>query len=106
LPKNAKSELVGILRRVGWHSWHPWPEDRHQARGVVVVWNHSDEREDSAVARWMAARPGDSDPRTAAALTVYLVSWQREWAAEGATASSILKRLGKLDGSLKWKKMK
>ena len=53
--------------------------------GVVVVWKHSDETEDSAIARWMAEHPDRPDPHTAA-LTVYLISWQREWAAEGAVA--------------------
>ena len=54
-------------------------------RGVVVVWKHSDETEDSAIARWMAEHPDRPDPH-GAALTVYLISWQREWAAEGAVA--------------------
>jgi hypothetical protein len=30
-----------------------------QARGVVVVWKHSDESEDSTVARWMAEHPSE-----------------------------------------------
>jgi hypothetical protein len=61
-------------------------EQVRQGRGVVVVWKNSDESTDAAVARWMAEHPGETDPRTAAALTVYLISWQREWPAEGATA--------------------
>ena len=58
---------------------------RHQARGVVVVWKHSDESNDSAVARWMAEHPGKPDPR-GAGLTVYLISWARETATEGVAA--------------------
>jgi hypothetical protein len=58
---------------------------QHQARGVVVVWKHSGETEDSAVARWMTEHPGKPDPRTSP-LIVYLISWQGEWTAEGATA--------------------
>ena len=61
-------------------------DERQAARGVVVVWKHSDESSDSAVARWMAEHPDRPDPRTDAALVVYLISWQREWAAEGAIA--------------------
>ena len=62
-------------------------EDERQAtRGVVVVWKHSDESSDSAVARWMAKHADRPDPRTDAAFVVYLISWQREWAAEGAIA--------------------
>ena len=38
------------------------------------------------IARWMAEHPDRPDPRTDAALVVYLISWQREWAAEGAAA--------------------
>jgi hypothetical protein len=34
----------------------------------------------------MAEHPDRLDPH-GAALTVYLISWQREWAAEGAVAS-------------------
>jgi hypothetical protein len=60
-------------------------DGRQAARGVVVVWMHSDESSDSAIARWMVEHPDRPDPRTAA-LTVYLISWQREWAAEGAVA--------------------
>ena len=57
-------------------------DGRQAARGVVVVWKHSDETDDSAIARWMSEHPDRPDPRTE--LTVYLISWQREWAAEGA----------------------
>ena len=34
--------------------------------GVVVVWKHSDETEDSAIARWMAEHPDRPDPHGAA----------------------------------------
>jgi hypothetical protein len=60
-------------------------DGRQAARGFVVVWKHSDENSDSAITRWMAQHPDRPDPRTTA-LTVYLISWQREWAAKEAIA--------------------
>jgi hypothetical protein len=60
-------------------------DGRQAARAVVVVRMHSEESSDSAIARWMGERPDRPAPPTAA-LTVYLISWQREWAAEGAGA--------------------
>jgi hypothetical protein len=59
-------------------------EDRHTARGVAVVPKHSDESNESAVARWLADHPGAPDPRTAP-LTVFITKWSREWASQGWT---------------------
>jgi hypothetical protein len=44
-------------------------DGRQAARGVVVVWKHSDESSDSAIARWMTEHTDRPDPRTTA-LTV------------------------------------
>jgi hypothetical protein len=43
---------------------------------IVVVWKDADESADSAVARWMADRPGEPDPRNNPRRTVHLVSWE------------------------------
>jgi hypothetical protein len=42
---------------------------------IVVVWKDADESANSAVARWMADRPGEPDPRNNPRRMVYLISW-------------------------------
>jgi hypothetical protein len=51
-------------------------EDERTPPDVAVVWKDADESADSAVARWMADRPGERDPRNDPRRTVYLVSWE------------------------------
>jgi hypothetical protein len=50
-------------------------EDERTPPDVVVIWRDANESADSAVARWMADRPGEPDPRNNPRRTVHLVSW-------------------------------
>ena len=58
-------------------------EHDRQTTGVAVVWMRPSENTDTAIARYMAEHE-KPDPRTDAALTVYLIKWASE--SEGAAA--------------------
>ena len=44
--------------------------------GVACVWRNVGETADAAIARWMAKRPGEPDPRKTSAV-VLMISWER-----------------------------